>query len=160
MSAMTLLEQRDGETADYVDVAERLTQVSVSATDDAEQLFRRVALSVGLNNTDDHLRNHGFLRRRGGWTLSPAFDVNPNPEPELRQTTIAGADLPGDETEGLLELARTCRLAPGRARSVCVEVAAAIDGWRDSAVRNGVKESELDQFESSFTAGLRTLRGV
>ncbi len=97
-----MLEHRDGEHADYVDIADRLAEISARATDDAHQLFRRVAVSVGLNNTDDHLRNHGFLRvRGGGWTLSPAFDVNPNPDPELRQTTIAGgADLPVDEADG------------------------------------------------------------
>ena len=160
VSAMTMLEQRDGDHADYVDVAERLAEVSAHATDDAHQLFRRVAVSVGLNNTDDHLRNHGFLRRRGGWTLSPAFDVNPNPEPELRQTTIAGADLPRDEAEGLLELARSCRLSPAQARSVCGAVTDTIDRWRGVAVRNGVNESELSRFEDSFATGLRTLRAV
>ncbi|MDH6238181.1 HipA domain-containing protein [Cryobacterium sp. CG_9.6] len=61
-------------------------------------------VGVGLNNTDDHLRNHRFLRVRRGWTLSPAFDVNPNPE--LRQTTIAGADSPADEAEGLTKFSR------------------------------------------------------
>lgn len=59
------------------DIADSLAEVSVQAKEDARQLFRRVAVSVGLNNTDDHLRNHGFLRGRGGWALSPAFDVNP-----------------------------------------------------------------------------------
>jgi len=160
VSAMTLLEQRDGDHADYVDVAERLAEVSARAKDDAHQLFRRVAVSVGLNNTDDHLRNHGFLRHRGGWMLSPAFDVNPNPDPDLRQTTIAGADRPDDEREGLVELARSCRLTPAEARSVCDEVADAIDRWQEIAVRNAVPESQLSRFEDSFSSGLRTLRAV
>lgn len=158
VSAMTMLEHRDGEHADYVDIAERLSEISARATDDAHQLFRRVAVSVGLNNTDDHLRNHGFLRARGGWTLSPAFDVNPNPGPELRQTTIGGADLPGDEADGLIELARACRLPPAEARTVLADVADALDRWRDVAVGNDVPHSQLARFEDSFAAGLRTLR--
>ncbi|KQV06434.1 hypothetical protein ASC63_03035 [Leifsonia sp. Root112D2] len=102
MSAMTLLGHRDGDTADYADIADRLAEVSAQPREDAHQLFRRVAVSVGLNNTDDHLRNHGFLRGRGGWKFSPAFDVNPNPDADMRQTTIAGADTHADETEGLM----------------------------------------------------------
>jgi serine/threonine-protein kinase HipA len=158
ISAMTMLEQRDGDHADYVDLADRLAEEGARAKEDAHQLFRRVAVSVGLNNTDDHLRNHGFLRRRGGWTLSPAFDVNPNPDTQLRQTTIAGADLPGDESEGLIELARSCRLAPAGARAVLAEVADAISRWQEVAGRNGVQQSQLARFEDSFASGLRTLR--
>ncbi|MGW9631320.1 type II toxin-antitoxin system HipA family toxin [Agromyces sp. NPDC055520] len=157
-SAMTMLEHRDGEHADYVDIADGLAEISARATDDAHELFRRVAVSVGLNNTDDHLRNHGFLRARGGWTLSPAFDVNPNPDPELRQTTIAGADLPVDEGDGLIELARACRLPPVEARAVLAEVADALAAWREVATGNDVPQSQLGRFGDSFTAGLRTLR--
>jgi serine/threonine-protein kinase HipA len=158
VSAMTMLEQRDGDHGDYVDVADRLTEISARATDDAHQLFRRVAVSVGLNNTDDHLRNHGFLRARGGWTLSPAFDVNPNPDAEMRQTTIAGADLPVDEAEGLIELARACRLSIVDARAVLAEVADVIDDWREVAAQNGVPRAQHARFEDSFSVGLRTLR--
>ena len=154
---MTLLEHHDGDTADYVDIAERLEEVSAKPHDDARQLFRRVAVSVGINNTDDHLRNHGFLRGRAGWTLSPAFDLNPNPDPDGRQTTIAGADAPSEEVEGLLEFARACRLSREGARAELEQVAKALAGWREAASRNGVRTSELSRFDQSFTAGLATL---
>ncbi len=157
ISAMTLLEHRDGETADYVDIAERLEEVSAQPKDDARQLFRRVAVSVGLNNTDDHLRNHGFVRGRAGWTLSPAFDVNPNPDPDARQTTIAGADAASEEAGGLLELARACRLSREQARAELVQVAEALAGWREAATRNGVRAAQLARFENSFGVGLSTL---
>lgn len=157
-SVMTMLERRDGDHADYVDIADILAEVSAQAKADALQLFRRVAVSVGLNNTDDHLRNHGFLRVRGGWMLSPAFDVNPNPDPDLRQTTIAGADSPADETEGLMDLARTCRLSAAEARDELAHVADEISRWREIAAVNGVPQRQLARFEDSFEAGLSTLR--
>lgn len=159
-SVMTMLERRDGDHADYIDIVDILAEASAQAKQDSRQLFRRVAVSVGLNNTDDHLRNHGFLRVRGGWTLSPAFDVNPNPDPELRQTTIAGADSPADEAEGLMELARSCRLSAAEARAVLAGVADEISRWREVAVGNGVPQSQLARFEESFAAGLRTLRAA
>ncbi|GAA1779141.1 type II toxin-antitoxin system HipA family toxin [Agromyces lapidis] len=158
VSAMTMLEHRDGEHGDYLDLADRLAEISARATDDAHQLFRRVALSIGLNNTDDHLRNHGFLRVRGGWTFSPAFDINPNPDPEFRQTTIAGADSPDDEAEGLIELARACRLTLTGARTVISETADIVDNWREFASRNGVPRAQLTRFEDSFSSGIQILR--
>ena len=160
MSAMTLLEQRDGEVADYSDIADRLAEVSDRPNEDAWQLFRRVAVNVGLNNTDDHLRNHGFLRGRAGWHFSPAFDVNPNPDPELRQTTIAGAETPAHEAEGLMALAGSCRLSPPQAREVLAEVAEAISHWRETAAANNVPASQFARFTDSFETGIRTLRAA
>ncbi|PFG31909.1 type II toxin-antitoxin system HipA family toxin [Paramicrobacterium agarici] len=160
MSAMTLLGYRDGDSGDYADIAEQLGEVSAHAKEDAHQLFRRVAVSIGLNNTDDHLRNHGFLRGRGGWVLSPAFDVNPNPDPDVRQTTIAGADTPADEAEGLLELARLCRLSPDEARAVVAHVADVLSEWRAVAAGNGIPASERERFNDSFASGLEALRSL
>ncbi|KQQ03545.1 MULTISPECIES: type II toxin-antitoxin system HipA family toxin [unclassified Rathayibacter] len=157
-SAMTMLERHDGETADYADIAEQLPEVSASATDDAHELFRRAALSVGLNNTDDHLRNHGFLRARGGWRLSPAFDINPNPEATARQTTIGGAEVSAQENDGLLVLAADCRLSIADARVELTRVADALERWRDIARTNGIPHFELGRFEDSFRSGLGTLR--
>lgn len=157
VSAMTLLGHHDGETADYVDLAEVITEVSTRADDDLLQLFRRVAVSVGLNNTDDHLRNHGFLRHRAGWVLSPAFDVNPNPDPGLRQTTIAGADAVRDEAGALPLLGESCRLTATAVRTELRAIAEALGRWREVALRNGVRSSETKRFEDSFDAGLGAL---
>lgn len=64
-------------------------------------MFDRVVASVGLGNTGDHLRNHGFLADRGSWALSPAFDVNPTPDLwRPRVTSVMGADSFPDEVEG------------------------------------------------------------
>jgi serine/threonine-protein kinase HipA len=158
ISAMTLLEHRDGEGADYVEIAEQLPEVSADSTQDARELFLRAALNVGLNNTDDHLRNHGFLRVRGGWTLSPAFDINPNPEQSARQTTIAGSDDFGDAADGLRELGRACRLAPAEIDAQLTHVAEALRPWREIAARHGVPAAELSRFATSFELGAKTLQ--
>lgn len=157
ISAMTLLQHRDGESADYLDIADRLQEISASPKDDARQLFRRIAVSVGLNNTDDHLRNHGFLRGRAGWTLSPAFDINSNPDPDGRQTTIAGAESAADEAEGLRVAGRACRLSSDEVAAELRRTADVIAGWRVAATRNGVRNAELSRFEPSLDAGIRTL---
>ncbi|PPF25674.1 type II toxin-antitoxin system HipA family toxin [Rathayibacter rathayi] len=158
LSAMALLERRDGDGGDYLDLAERIPETSIRASDDARQLFRRAAVNVGLNNTDDHLRNHGFVREGPGWTLSPAFDINPEPEPARRQTSIAGADNGADQAEGLVVLAEQCRLAPGEFRAELLAVVEALSDWQDVARSNGARPGEITRFEESFETGLRTLR--
>ncbi len=69
ISAMTLLEARDGQPADYTDIAEILPEHSSATAADLRQLWRRIAFSVAIHNTDDDLRNHGFLRHKavGHW---------------------------------------------------------------------------------------------
>ncbi len=150
ISAMTALSAADGEHRDYAEIAEAMRDLSWSPKADHHELFDRVVASVALGNTDDHLRNHGFLADRGSWTLSPVFDVNPNPDPQLaRSTSIMGADTPLDEAEALRALAEECSLSLAQARERIVRVAGAVAGWRDAARRNGVREQEITMMADS-----------
>ena len=77
-SAMTMLGKHDGDDASFLDIAECISRISADAKADLQELWRRIAFSVIINNTDCHLRNHGFLLTEKGWRLSPAYDINPN----------------------------------------------------------------------------------
>ena len=158
MSAMTLLERRDGEGGDYVEIAEQIEEAGGQVKKDLTELFRRVAVSVGLHNTDDHLRNHGFLRGEVGWVLSPVFDVNPEPDPKQRQTTIAGASDIDDEADGLTELAQTCRLSSSQMREELDHIADVLGQWRDTAAANGIRRVETNRFSSEIERGIAVLR--
>ena len=80
-SAMTMLGATDGEDGhSYLEIAEWIAANSADATADLRELWMRMAFSQLVRNTDDHLRNHGFLLTPAGWRLSPMFDVNPNPD--------------------------------------------------------------------------------
>jgi serine/threonine-protein kinase HipA len=152
MSAMTLLSARDGDSHDYVEIAEALTEVSSATRQDLGELWRRVAFSILTNNTDDHLRNHGFLRERGGWRLSPVFDVNPNPDTGTeRQTGIGGAHHRDDALAGLRAYSPAFDLTAAAAESVLDQVAKAVAGWREVALGNGVAPGELELFADAFT---------
>ena len=74
-----MLGGKDGESYSYLDLADIITSESVTPGQDREELYRRVAFSILVTNLDDQMRNHGFLRGRGGWHLSPAYDINPVP---------------------------------------------------------------------------------
>lgn len=161
ISAMTALGASDGEHRDYADIAEAMRDLSLSPKADHHELFDRVVASVVLGNTDDHLRNHGFLADHGSWVLSPVFDVNPSPDLwRGRSTSIMGADAQPDEADGLLVLAEDCSLSPGHARERMRRVAGAVAGWRHAARKNGVREQEITMMAESIQPRLEAVRAA
>jgi serine/threonine-protein kinase HipA len=88
ISAMTALEAVDGDGADWVDVVDFAQMAGADTT----ELWRRAVFGALIGNLDDHLRNHGFLRRGPAWILAPAFDVNPTPLGDGNQHQLALMD--------------------------------------------------------------------
>lgn len=151
LSAMTLLRSADGDAADYLELAEAMAEHGGAVVADLRQLWRRIAFMLVVNNVDDHLRNHGFLRSRSGWTLSPAFDLNPDPAPgAVRVTTVGFADRAEDTLAELVSAARYFRLSSEQAHVVLDQVLACTRGWRAVARRNGVGEAEITRFAPAF----------
>jgi len=147
LSAMTLLEAQDGQPRDYTEIAEAIPENSSATTGDLRQLWRRIAFSVAVHNTDDHLRNHGFVRHKAGWRLAPAFDINPNPDLSAqRVTSIGGATNPADEVSALLVYSGSFGLTDGQARAVLSEVADAARNWKSVARSNGITDVEITRF--------------
>lgn len=161
ISVMTAAGASEGDHRDYAEIAESMRDLSTSPRADHHALFDRVIASVALGNTDDHLRNHGFLSARGAWTLSPAFDVNPNPDPmRRRSTTIMGADVQPDEVEGLLALAGECSLSVGQARERIRLIAAGISDWQERARRNQIREQEIALMGESIVPRLEAVKAA
>jgi serine/threonine-protein kinase HipA len=145
VSAMTLLEATDGDGRSYLEIAEAIEEHSSSAAADLRELWRRIVFSRLISNTDDHLRNHGFLRTStAGWSLSPAFDLNPNPQPGgTRFSTVVDESREGDdEIDVALEVASLFRLAPEDALEVLAQVISATSRWADVANAVGLPSGE------------------
>ncbi|MGB3763898.1 MAG: type II toxin-antitoxin system HipA family toxin [Ornithinimicrobium sp.] len=158
ISAMTLLGARDGDVHDYTEIAEMLVDHAVAPREDLRELWRRIAFSIAIHNTDDHLRNHGFLRAGAGWILAPAFDVNPNPDTGTQRVTgIGGARARVDEVAALLRYADVFDIDAQQAQSALGEVASAIERWRDVATLNGVISTEMARFQAAFEGGQKAL---
>ena len=152
-SAMTLLERDDGDGADegasYLELAELLIRRGAQTGADLEQLWRRIVFSVCVSNTDDHLRNHGFMLDREGWLLSPAYDVNPNPYGRGLKLNISESDNAQD-LELTLDVAPFFRLGTARAREIQGEVLAATRTWRDVASAFGLSRPAQDRMRAAF----------
>lgn len=143
LSAMSLIGARDGSQNDYADVADALADWCEKPVPELESLFRHIALSIALHNTDDHLRNLGFLRRDSRWVLAPVFDVNINPDLTRRRATSVFGGAGKDEVHGLKELAEVCGLSDAAASHTAASVLRAVHDWKIFARRNGCREAEL-----------------
>jgi serine/threonine-protein kinase HipA len=151
-SAMTMLDATEGEQRTYLEIAEIVEQTSAHATAELHQLWRRLVFSILISNTDDHLRNHGFLHQRGTvWRLAPAFDLNPDPAqgPKHLATAIDTGDDRAD-VDAALAVSDAFRLSDLQAREVLGEVVRAAGSWRLVAARHGLTPSEIARMEPAF----------
>ena len=151
-SAMTMLEASDGDQRSYLEIAEVIEERSTAAAAELRQLWRRVAFSILISNTDDHLRNHGFLHEHGdAWMLSPAFDLNPNPHPGSKDlsTAIDYTDTRAS-VDTLMSVASYCRLDASDALEVLAKVTRAVARWRAIAKSHGLLQQDLDVMEPAF----------
>lgn len=153
LSAMSMTGFADGEGGSYPELADALTRYGARAKADAKELFRRMTFNVLISNTDDHLRNHGFLwLGRDGWTLSPAYDLNPVPLDRGARILTTRIDL--DDGTCSLDLVESVAdmfsLRLTEARSIMKEVGAAVSTWREVAAAAGAKRAEIDRMSSAF----------
>jgi serine/threonine-protein kinase HipA len=156
-SALTMLEASDGERRSYLEIADLIERHSPRAEADLRELYRRIIFSILTANTDDHLRNHAFLREPHGWALSPAYDLNPNPDNPARLTT--SIDL--DDTSASIDLAlAVCdhfRLSQAAARGLVSDVERATAGWREVAGQLGLPGAEIERMTAAYETGQRRL---
>ncbi|WP_430867552.1 type II toxin-antitoxin system HipA family toxin [Demequina aurantiaca] len=158
VSAMTATGSRDGDRRDYADIFAAMRDMADAPRDESRELYDRVIASVALGNTDDHLRNHGFVAVGPRWALSPAFDVNPNPDlAKSRATSIAGATEHDDEIEGLLSLADDAGLTLDQARRRFAHMAAVMKNWHESAARHGIPAREVAMMADSIEPRLEAV---
>jgi serine/threonine-protein kinase HipA len=143
-SAMTQLQYYDGEHsegASYLEIAEFLTNHGSQTQNDLAQLWRRIIFNIAISNTDDHLRNHGFLLTNKGWKLSPAYDLNPIVGKQglhLNITDTANAL----DYRLAFEVIDFFRLSQDQATQIYDEVLLAVKQWKSIANRLGIRRSE------------------
>ncbi|HSP42701.1 MAG TPA: type II toxin-antitoxin system HipA family toxin [Luteolibacter sp.] len=153
LSAMAMLGARDGESGCYPEMVDALASHGAQAKKDAHALYRRVAFNVLVSNVDDHLRNHGFLRMdSSGWTLSPAYDLNPVPADLKARVLATNIDL--EESTCSIDLleasAEYYALSLARARVILKEVAVVTSTWRSVARDVGASSAEIHRMASAF----------
>ncbi len=153
-SAATMLgaDAEDPAIHSYAELVDFLRSNGADAQTDIEELWRRIAFSIMITNTDDHLHNHGFLHATADlWRLAPAFDVNPFPERvrELK-TWISEETGPAATVDALLSAAAYFKIKKPRVKAILSEVENAVASWRDAGRGLGMTKDELDAFADAF----------
>jgi serine/threonine-protein kinase HipA len=146
-SAMTMLGYVDGQDykdgASYLDLVDFIQNNGANVEKDLEQLWRRIVFSICVTNTDDHLRNHGFLLTNDGWVLSPAYDINPVENGTGLKLNISDTDNSLDLNLAL-EVSEFFRLSEKRATEIIEEVLNVVSGWKEIAKKHGISRAEQE----------------
>lgn len=149
-SAMTLLGKTDGvEGVSYLDLAEFIMRNGANVENDLHELWKRIVFNIAVKNTDDHLRNHGFILSKKGWLLSPVYDVNPVYFGKGLTLNVSEIDNALD-FELAISVADYFRIENVRAKKIVYEVKQAIKKWNTLAADLNISSQERDLMASAF----------
>ncbi len=148
-----MLGKTDGASAEsgvsYLDIAEFIVRHGAQPDVDLEELWRRIIFNITVSNSDDHLRNHGFLLTPKGWTISPAYDINPAPN-------SSGLTLNISETDNSMDLdlardvAQKFRVSKTDAEKIITQILRAVNLWSKAADKYKIPRSEKERMENAF----------
>jgi len=133
----------------HLELADLLMRLGSNTSADLEQLFRRIVFSICVSNTDDHLRNHGFMLEPTGWTLAPAYDMNPDPHGEGLKLNISETDNTQD-IELALSVAAVFRVNKKHAQQIVSEVTHAVKQWHSVATSHKLSRISQDRMRHAF----------
>jgi serine/threonine-protein kinase HipA len=153
LSAMSILGAKDNETHSYLEVVDAIRQHGAGIDEDLEELWRRIVFYILISNTDDHLRNLGFLYTgTEGWRLAPAYDLNPvaaETKPRVLSTNIALDD--GTASLDLaFEVADYFKISAEGARSIVGQVGKAVARWDEDAGELRIRKTDRERMASAF----------
>lgn len=151
-SALTALGAKDGDARSYMELADPLRQDGAQPARDIAQLWRRMVFNVLVSNTDDHLRNHGYLREPGGWRLAPAYDLNPMPvdvKPRNHALTLDEVD-DAASLDTCLAVAGAFGLRLAEAKAIAGDVGGVVERWREIAGTSGLTGAQAERMASAF----------
>ncbi|NUM62347.1 MAG: HipA domain-containing protein, partial [Ignavibacteriaceae bacterium] len=152
-SAMTMLGYTDDKDshagASYLEIADFIIKYGARVNEDLRELWKRIVFSICVSNTDDHLRNHGFILSEKGWMISPAFDINPNETGTGLSLNISGNDN-SLSFELALETAEYFRLDTNEAKKIIDEIKSKVSSWKAVAEKYGISKREQSSMEKAF----------
>jgi serine/threonine-protein kinase HipA len=135
--------------ASYLDIAEFISNQGANIEANLHQLWRRIIFNIAISNTDDHLRNHGFILTKEGWILSPAYDLNPSIDKDGLALNI---DTNNNELD--FEVAKSVgayfRLDEKQMNTIIQEVNQATSHWKTIAKELGIPRGEIELMTKAF----------
>ncbi len=161
LSGISAVQGSDGQRYSYLDLVAFLEEEGCEPDADIRELWKRILFSCAIGNTDDHMRNHAFLREAGGWRLSPAFDINPTPGNNQKYLRSA-IDYDNDEAspQAVVDACAWFRMERAEALNEARKMASYLKKWGRLASANGISNASIEHMASSFEAGIERLSSV
>ena len=151
-SAMTMTGLEDGDNYEtghgYLDIADFIIEGCCDVDENLQELYRRVAFNICVGNSDDHFRNHGFLLTKKGWTLAPAYDLNPTDS--MTQSLLIDKDSNESSLKRLKAACNDYYISQEAAKQIISEVTTAVNHWETIAQKLQITESEKKRFDWRF----------
>lgn len=136
-------------TPSYLDLAEFIRFSGANITADLQQLWRRIVFHIAVSNADDHLRNHGFLLSSNGWSLSPAYDLNPSTDKDGLALNIDMGNNALD-FELAISVGQYFQLTLPEMKVILEQVKSVVSNWRKVATQIGIAKQEQNLMEAAF----------
>lgn len=154
-SAMTMLHKIDGADADegssYLELVSFLKAYGSSPKKDIAELWKRIVFNMAVTNTDDHLRNHGFILSENGWNLSPLYDVNPVPYGDELSLNVNSSDN-RISLELAVESAPYYNISTDEAKETANQIVRMVNGnWENIAKQNGISRASIEYMRPAFS---------
>lgn len=155
-SAMTMLGETDGASAaeniSYLDIASFIRSNGAAPNKDLKELWKRIVFNIAISNTDDHLRNHGFILTDKGWCLSPLYDVNPVPYGDNLSLNISSEDST-ISVDLALETAQYYNIEENEAKMITEQILTSVrEHWKELAEKYGISRSNIEYMKWAFSA--------
>ncbi len=154
-SAMTMLGKTDGASSSdgssYLDIAGFIKASCVSPKKSLKELWMRIVFSMAISNTDDHLRNHGFILTKNGWELSPLYDVNPTPYGDELALNVNTEDN-SISIDLAIESAHHFGLSTEEANEIANNITTTVrDNWEKLATKYGLSRGAIEYMRPAFS---------
>ncbi|MGN1025932.1 MAG: type II toxin-antitoxin system HipA family toxin [Faecousia sp.] len=155
-SAMTMLGKVDGASADdgtsYLELVSFLKSNGAAPKKDLVELWKRIVFNMAVSNTDDHLRNHGFLLTASGWQLSPLYDVNPIPYGEYLALNVSEDDST-ISFDLAIETAAYYGITRKEAEKMVNQISKVVrENWEKTAANYGINRGAIEKMRPAFSA--------
>lgn len=158
ISGLSVVQGGDGGAYTYLELAEFVEECGSDPDSDLPELWRRAIFSCAVGNTDNHLRNYGFLHEANGWALSPAFDVNPTRGGgEKYLATALDFRRPEADARIAIEVSDYFRVGGDEARGYARRLTTVLQGWQVVARQQGISDASIKAMEPGFARGISNL---
>ena len=154
-SAMTMLGKSDGASSDdgssYIDIVDFIKAYGACPKEDLTELFKRIIFNMAVSNTDDHLRNHGFILTDKGWKLSPLYDVNPVPYGDTLSLNVDSYDN-SISIDLAVSAADFYDIKPEDAQIYAKEIMSIVrNSWENLAQKYGINREQIEEMRPAFS---------